>query len=116
VGRQRGVAIRTDDPEVVEAVVVVNPVDVVEDQRHPTAVPLLALTAQLAPRHLESSVVQPALQATAAVPAVLNEDISERRCRTGTSGNPAAPVGEVLDRDLPSLDPRLQRGVIAARG
>jgi hypothetical protein len=51
---ERGGAVGTDDAEVLEAVVVADPVDVIEDQRHAAVTPQLPLTAQLTDRLLET--------------------------------------------------------------
>src|SRR5215208_7105900 len=48
VGVERSCAVRAHDPEIVEPVVVVDAVDVIEDQAHRLALPLLALAAELA--------------------------------------------------------------------
>jgi hypothetical protein len=47
---QRCGAVRADDPEVVEAIVVTDAVDVIEDQRQAASAPHLTLAAQLALR------------------------------------------------------------------
>jgi hypothetical protein len=48
VSVERGGAVRADDLQVLQPVVVADPVDVVDDQRHQPATPLLALAAELA--------------------------------------------------------------------
>jgi len=64
---ERGRAIGADDAEVLETVVVADPIDVVEDQRHPAATPQLVLTAELTYGPLQVRRVQPVLQVVAAV-------------------------------------------------
>jgi hypothetical protein len=54
VGIQCCGAIRADHPKILEAVVVANAVDVIEDHRHRPAAPHLALPAQLALRLLQT--------------------------------------------------------------
>jgi hypothetical protein len=46
--------IRTDDPQVLQAIVIRDAVDVVEDQRHPSASPAFTLPAHLATAPLEA--------------------------------------------------------------
>jgi hypothetical protein len=59
VGVERGVAVGADDAQVLEPVVGCVPVDVIEDQRHPPAVPDLALAAEFADRRLQARLVRP---------------------------------------------------------
>jgi hypothetical protein len=54
VGVERGRTVGTHDAEILDPVVVTDPVDVIEDKRHPPPFPGLALAAQLAPSRLES--------------------------------------------------------------
>src|SRR5437763_8417233 len=70
-------AIRADDLQVLEPVVRRDAVDVVEDQRHAAAPPVLALAAQLATPLLQAGVVEPLLQLPAAVAGVLDEHLLE---------------------------------------
>ena len=70
--------VRTDDPQVLEPVVVSHSVDVVEDHRHGAAPPHLALAAQLAARLLQSLLVKPPLQIAAGVGRVLDQDLLQR--------------------------------------
>jgi hypothetical protein len=62
---QRRGAVRAHDPEILEAVVVPDAVDVVEDQRHAGAAPRLVLTAELADRRLDALAVETVLQMSA---------------------------------------------------
>jgi hypothetical protein len=59
VGVEGRGAVRANDAEVLEAVVVTYPVDVVEDQRHMPAAPSLRLAAKLAFSLLDALVIQP---------------------------------------------------------
>ena len=111
---ERRRAVRADDPEVLEPVVVGDAVDVVEDQRHPPPVPLLALPAELARARLEPVVVEPLLE----LPALVR--------RAARRGSPRAAIGaraarrrradEVVGRDVPLVEPAAQQPVIAAGG
>jgi hypothetical protein len=65
MGFERGRAVRADDAEVLEPVVVVDPVDVVQDQRQRAPPRELALAAELAATLLEAFGVQPLLQVPA---------------------------------------------------
>jgi hypothetical protein len=65
---QRRGAVRANDSQVVESVVVPDAVDVIEDQAHPLAVPILILTAELAASILEPCSVQPFLELPPRVP------------------------------------------------
>src|SRR5689334_19320519 len=62
VGVKCRVAVRTDDAEVLDPIVVANPVDVIEDERHVPPVPRLALAAELANTVLEPLLVEPCLE------------------------------------------------------
>jgi hypothetical protein len=55
-------AVRADDPEVLETIVVADAVDVVEDQRQTSAIPCFVLAAEFADRALDTLVVEPLLE------------------------------------------------------
>jgi hypothetical protein len=75
VCRERRRAVRTHDAEVLEPVIVADPVDVVEDQRKPASAPQLALPAELAALRLKSRRVQPLLEMAARERRALDEDL-----------------------------------------
>jgi hypothetical protein len=60
-------AVRTDDLKVLEPVVCGYAGDVIENQRHLPAAPLLPLSTQLAAAHLQASLVQAPLEVIAVV-------------------------------------------------
>src|SRR5215217_8173276 len=62
VGVESRGAVRADDSQVLDAVVVRHPVDVIEDHAHHRAPPDLTLTTELADRFLEPRVIQPLLE------------------------------------------------------
>src|SRR5665648_400743 len=64
---QRRRAVRTDDLQVLQTMVIANAVDVIEDQRHPLPSPDLGLPADLASALLDSFGVEPLLQRTPAI-------------------------------------------------
>jgi hypothetical protein len=64
---ERRSAIRTNDAEILEPMVLSSPVGVIENQRHPTSVPILALTTHLAAPLFHSFVVEASLQMPAAI-------------------------------------------------
>ncbi len=101
---ERRRAVRAEDPQVLEPVVVADAVDVVEDQRHPAAAPLLVLAAELAALRPEAGVEEPLLELGAVVAAVLDEDPLERdrraRSPPRTLAQHVARV-EVGGRDAP---------------
>jgi len=57
MGVKRRGAIRADDPQIFEPVIVVHPVDVIEDHAHHLPVPDLILATELADRMLYPSLV-----------------------------------------------------------
>src|SRR3954447_14377825 len=59
---QRRIAVRAQEAEVLEAIVVPHTIDVVEHQAHAQASPHLSLPTHLAPKRLEARFHQPALQ------------------------------------------------------
>jgi hypothetical protein len=75
---ERGVAVRADDPKVLEPVVVRGTIDVVEDQRHTSTLPKLALAAELADRFLQPRSKQPLLEMPTWITGVLHEHLLQR--------------------------------------
>lgn len=78
MGVKAGGAVRADDPQVLETVVVANAIDMIEDEANLAPVPPLALTAQLAPALLQPSLIQSPFQARAAVGRPNYEDLIKR--------------------------------------
>src|SRR5215218_3310133 len=115
---ERRRAVRADDPEVLKSVVVGDTIDVVENQRHVVASPLLSLAAELALAPLETVAIEAAFQLAAVVGRVLNEDLAERasRSRVRPATSLCAVWVEVRDRDIPQRHVLLQCPVVAARG
>jgi len=113
MGVERGVAVRAQDPEVLEPVVVVDAVDVVQDERHPAAAPELALAADLALWMLQAFGEQPALQVTAVIRGPLDEHVAQRNRFAGCARS--RPSSEVIDRNAPGVDVLSNRPVVAAR-
>src|SRR3954452_20060969 len=111
---QRRIAVRAQEAEVLEAIVVPHAVDVVENQPHAHAAPHLALPTHLAPKLLEARFDEPALQPLALVSGSLHEDLVERD-RFAPRRTRPAPV-EVVRRDAPQREVLLQRRVIAPAG
>jgi hypothetical protein len=53
---ERRSAVGTNDPEILETVVIRHTVDVIDDERHPRPVPALSLAAQLAETSFQAGV------------------------------------------------------------
>lgn len=107
-----GGAVRTNDLKVFEPVVRRDAVNVVQDQSHLLASPVLVLSTQLAGAALEPLVVEASLQMVAGVGRVLYENGCER-CRVKAPVPPLSPIWvEVLGRDAVALDQFPQRLVI----
>ena len=108
-------AVGTYDSEVLESVVVADPIDVVDDQRHPAAAPHLVLTAQFATARLQSRLVQPILQLAARVRGSFDEYFLER-IRFVAGVTPPGPVRVELGcRNAVVRDELAQRVKVAAR-
>ena len=114
VSVQRPRAVWADDAKVLQAMVVSDPVDVVEDQRHPATSPDLALAAQLTAALLESSLVEPLLQRPAWICGTADEDFAKRPPVTLVRARPNQVRVEVVNRDLPVLGPVLQSPDVVA--
>jgi hypothetical protein len=78
-------AVGADDPEILKAVVVGSPVDVVKDQCHPPAVPRLALSTELAASLLDPFIEETELQMVPGIGGIANEDLVERTRDIGVS-------------------------------
>jgi hypothetical protein len=74
---ERRSAVGANDPQVLKAVVVRHAVDVVEDQRHTLAVPLLALTAELTLPRLQPGLIKAILQLRSLVSGVLDQNLCQ---------------------------------------
>src|SRR6185436_8040447 len=74
---ERCVAVRADDPHVLEPVVVVHAVDMVEDQRHAPSVPHLVLAAELAAALFQTLGEETLLQKRPLIGRTLDEDVSQ---------------------------------------
>jgi hypothetical protein len=96
-----GGAVWTEDAQVLDAVVVRDAVDVIEDQGHPTAPPHFSLTTELAPPLLETSRVQAILQMVSAIGRVLHQYLFERSWRVAKCSEPHSVRIEVSCRDAP---------------
>jgi hypothetical protein len=113
---ERRRAVRTNDPQILEAVVVRNAVDVVEDQRHPLPAPDLVLTAELTARCLDPFREQTALQMAAVIRGMLDEQFAERRRWLVQRLPPDRILVEVRGAHAPQLDVLLDRPVVAPCG
>ena len=113
-GKRRG-AIRTNDPEVFDAIVVADAVYVVENQADPFAAPHLALSAEFTGRLLEAFVIEPLFEVAAAECRTLDQDLfNRRRLPVPEDRLTACRVRiEVIGRDIPELDPLLERPWVA---
>src|SRR3954471_8641432 len=80
--RLKAVAIRTEDPEVLDSVVVPIAVDVIDLDWDPTAGCLHPPSAELACGPLEANAEQSKLQAMAAGPSIGDKNLVERHCRS----------------------------------
>ena len=103
---ERRVAVRAEDPQVLEPMVVAHAIDVVEHEAHPMALPQLALTTELADRMLEPRSEQPPLQMSATEGRPRDQDLFERsvglRPRAGVRvevGRGDVPDGGILAQD-----------------
>jgi hypothetical protein len=111
---KRRCAVGADDLEVLDAVVGSDTVDVVEDQRHPSPFPGLALPAQLAHTGFDARRIQAFLQLAARVRRVRNEHFLEG---PGSGSRRARTSGvrvEVRGRDSPLLDVLLNGLMVSA--
>ena len=82
VSIERCSAIGAHDPKVLEAVVASVAVDVVEDQRHQTALPELALTAEFTAPFLQSLLIEAMFQVPPVEARILDHDLLQRPPRS----------------------------------
>jgi hypothetical protein len=75
MGLQRGGAVRTHDPEILNPVVVRNAIDVIEDKGHPAAMPVLVLAAEFTAQLEKSARDQSLLEVAAVVGRALDKDL-----------------------------------------
>jgi hypothetical protein len=113
--KRRG-AVRADDAEVLEPIVIRHAVDVVEDQSHRLPAPHLVLAAELASRLLDPLREQPALQMPAVIRRVLHEELGEGRRQPMKRLAPDRVLIEMFSADTPERGVLLDRPVVAARG
>lgn len=108
VGVERRVAVRADDAEIFQAVVVSDPIDVIKDERHPSPVPYLALPAELAGTLLDAFLVEPALQDAARRPRALGQQGFHGATLGFHRSRPRGVRVEVIRRQLPPRGPLLE--------
>ena len=114
VGVERGRAVRAQDPQVLQAVVVADAVDVVEDQAHRPSTPQLALAADLTARRLQPLAVETVLQMVAAVRRALDHDLFERPRPTPQARALRGARIEMVGLDGPPIDPDAKGAPVAA--
>jgi hypothetical protein len=115
VCRERRVAVRADDPKVLEPVVRRDSVDVIQDERHLTAVPDLALAAELTVPCLDTGRVETLLEVAPVVGGVLDQHgFKGRWFASNLRGTHCIRI-EVLHRDPPQRDVLLNGPGVATR-
>jgi hypothetical protein len=108
-------AVRANDPQVLQAVVIGDSIDVIEDQRHRPSPPVFALAAHLAASLLQIFEIKSLLQLVPWVVRISDQHLLEWRSRfRGCPSRRCAGI-EVVRRDLPPLEPFFEEAVIAAR-
>ena len=75
MGVERGRAVRADNPQVLEPVVVGDSIYVIQDERHPTAHPFLILPTQLALSLLDPFLEQSGLEMSARVGRTFDQNL-----------------------------------------
>jgi hypothetical protein len=99
MGVEGGGAVRADDAEVLQPVVVAPAVDVIEDETHRVTAPELSLAAQLAPARFQAVRPEALLERAARVRRPGDEDLLERpSSRSRYLGAPGIRV-EMIRRD-----------------
>jgi hypothetical protein len=78
-------AVRAEDPQVLETVVVMDPVDVIEDHRDALPAPGFILSAELTSWPLEPSVVQALFEMAPGVARTLDQDPLKRNSPSSRS-------------------------------
>jgi hypothetical protein len=100
---QRSSTVRTRDSEVLEAIVVRDAVDVVEDHPQRTTTPHRTLATKLANGSLEFRLIQASLELHPREAGVFDENLVERKS-SNESSTPRREIGvEVIGIDLPDL-------------
>jgi hypothetical protein len=115
VSVQRGGAVGAEDPQVLEAVVVRDAVDVIDDQRHALAPPKLTLAALLAAALLEPLAEETLLEVLAAVRRVADEDLGDRDRLSAVRRAPPRRA-KMAGVDAPPARVALDRRGVAAGG
>jgi hypothetical protein len=110
------VAVRTHDAEVLQAIVVVDAVDVIKHQGNVPPVPLLSLLAELTRPLLETFVVEPPFEVRSVVGRSGGHHLRQRDAMTnGRRGSPR-PIGvEVLGGYVVPGNQRLERPKVSSR-
>jgi hypothetical protein len=107
MGVERRGAARTQDPQILEPVIVAHTVHVVEDQSQPSGLPQLARAAHLADPQLETFRIETLLELDAGERRPLDEDLVERPCNEPSPEQRRATRCvrvEVVDRNAPHLE------------
>ncbi len=109
-------AIRADDPQILDPVVLRRPVDVIEDQRHAAATPVFVLAAHLTNTLLHTHLEEPLLDLAPRVGRSADKDLGQRPWRAMEVSRRSRSRIEVVGRDLPNLVyVFLQQSVITTR-
>jgi hypothetical protein len=94
-------AIRTDDSQVLESVVVRHPIDVVQDQRHGATTPIFVLATHLAAALFQTLCEESSLEIGAGITGITDQDLGKRD--RIWSRNSVLSTVKVLGRDLPNF-------------
>jgi hypothetical protein len=105
-------AVRADNAEVLEAVVVSDTVDVVEDERHLASAPRAPLTAELAGRTFNAGLVEALLQVPAAVRRAFDENLIQWFCSAPTCRSSCRVRIKMVCRYSPAFNVPAKRAVI----
>jgi hypothetical protein len=116
VSHERRGAVRADNPQVLDPVVCRGAVDVIEDQRHRLAAPLLPLIAQLTASLLYALVVEASFQMTPVIRGSFDQDLVQRRRAIAPGATNSPTRVHVLGRDAISLDQPVQRAMVSTSG
>jgi hypothetical protein len=92
-----------DNLEILDAIVIRDPVDVIEDQRHRTTAPEFSLSALLAPSLLATLGKQALLQLSARIRRTLDKNLGKRNWASMEIPNGRARSIEVVSRNPPDL-------------
>ena len=110
MGIERRRAVGADDPQILEAMVVPDPIYVIEDQRHPPALPVLVLSTQLADAGLQALSIKTILEISPAVARAFHHHLFKRNLPS-----PAAPA-EVIGGNAPQSRVLLERSEVVPDG